>query len=95
MAKKVELFKIGLSKDGTRMVAKLDAEKLVATNYKGEEFALEKGDYLDVADFAELMESANFLLEKEYIDQEVYDKKVAYLEMIQENFRAQVSIRAK
>jgi hypothetical protein len=95
MAKKVELFNIGMSQDGSRMVAKLEAEKLVATAYDGSEIVLTKGDYMDIASFSDVMDNLNFLLEKEYLKQEHYDKKVSYMEMIKDGFRAKVSMRKK
>lgn len=95
MAKKTELFDIVLSKSGDRMVAKLNAKKLVVTNYKGDEITLTKGDYLDVADIKQLREDLDFLLTKEYINQQIYDKKTKYLDMVEPSFRARVTARVK
>ena len=95
MAKKTELFDITLSKDGTRMVAKLQAKKLVVTAYDDTEIVLTQGDYLTVKSKEDVAKDAKFLLENDYIGQSIYDSKINYLEMVGDGFRARVEANAK
>lgn len=93
MAKQAELFDITLSKDGTRMVAKLNAKKIVVTAYDGSELILNQGDYLNLQEHKDCIDSLDFLLQNDYIKQDTYNKKMEYLEMVRENFRVRVIAR--
>jgi hypothetical protein len=95
MAKKQDLFDIVVSKDGSRLVAKLSAKKITVEAYDGSNIVLEKGDYLEVKKIDELRKDLEFFLEKEYISQESYDKSSEYLDLVSESFRARVSARKK
>lgn len=93
MAKSTELFDIVMSKEGDRMVAKLNAEKLVATAYDGTEIILNKGDYLNIQGYDDVVESLDYLLQNDFMKQKVYDAKVDYLTKIRPSFRARVIAR--
>lgn len=95
MAKKIEIGNVGLSKDGTRLVMKLEAEEIIVKAYDGSTITKTKGDYLDVAQFDEVLENYKFLLKNDYIKQDLYDNKVGYMEKIKESFRAKLSVRNK
>ena len=95
MAKKIELGNVGLSKDGTRLVLKLEAEKITVEAYDGSTITLGKGDYLDVAQYDEVIENYEFLLKNEYIKQDLYDSKIGYMQKIKDSFRAKLSVRTK
>ncbi len=93
--KKQELFDITLSKDGSRMVAKLNAPRIDVHTYNGSIITMNKGDWFQVDNQFSIRKNIEFLLENEYISQEVYDKKIAYMDMLGDNFRARVTANLK
>ena len=95
MAKRADIGDITMSKDGSRMVLKIQAEEVSVKAYDGSTLTLKKGDYLEVKSYDECIENANFLLENDYMKQDNYDKRMSYFEMVKESFRARIGIREK
>ena len=65
------------------------------TAYDGEKIEIKKGDFYIIRTVSEEKDSQEYLLKQGIIKQDVYDKKIDFLDKYGDNIRAIISVRKK